>query len=303
MRFNSAFLNTRLLQIIAAIARTGSFSGAAEDLNCVQPNVSHRIKELEDRLGVRLINRGRRHSRLTSTGTVLNDYAERLLHLTNEAERAVMESIDKGGYLNLGSMETTAAIRLSSILAQFHNRFPNVNISLVTGPTKRLVTGVLDFEFDGAFVGGAVKHREIVSQRVFAEELVLVRPKDVTIDDSERAAGQTLIVFHEGCTYRGRSEQWAADRGFLVSGKMEFGSIDSILGFVAAGMGVTLLPRSVVESKTYGPIYGDYIAVEKLADKIAHVDTHFIHHRDTFLSKPMKELLGMVEDVGKTAAN
>ena len=89
----------------------------------------------------------------------------------------------------------------------------------------------------------------------------------------------------------------------LVSGKMEFGSIDSILGFVAAGMGVTLLPRSVVESKTYGPIYGDYISVDKISDKMAIVDTHFIYHRDTFMSKPMKAFLRMVKDFGKTVAN
>ena len=272
MQLNPTFLNIKLLQMIAAIARRGSFTGAAEDLNCVQPNVSHRVKELEERLGVTLINRGRKHSSLTSTGTVLNDYAGRLIHLANEAERAVLESVDKGGYLNLGSMETTAAIRLSSVLVKYHNRFPNVNISLVTGPTKRLINGVLDYEFDGAFVGGAVKHRDIVSECVFAEELVLVRPKDKDMDNAGTVTEQTLIVFHEGCTYRGRSEQWAADKGILVSSKMEFGSIDSILGFVAAGMGITLLPRSVVESKTYGPIYGDYISVEKIADKSAIVD-------------------------------
>ena len=298
MERNPKYLNTRALQVIAAIARTGSFSRAAEYLNCVQPNVSHRVKDLEKRLGVTLINRGSRAAHLTSTGIVLNKYARRLLHLTKEAERAVLESIDEGGYLSLGSMETTAAIRLSTILIRYHNRFPKVNISLVTGPTARLIKGVLNYEFDGAFVAGEVKHRDIVSERVFTEELVLVRPKGLDIDDAGKVTGQTLIVFHEGCTYRRRSEQWADDKGLVVSATMEFGSLDSILGFIAAGMGMTLLPRSVVESKTYRPIYGDYISVEKIAKKIATIDTHFIRHRDTFLTKPMIAMLEMVRGAG-----
>ncbi len=303
MERNLRYLNIRVLQVIAAIARTGSFSRAAEDLNCVQPNVSHRVKELEERLGVTLVNRGNRASRLTSTGIVLNEYAGRLLHLTKEAERAVLESIDRGGYINLGSMETTAAIRLPSILVRYHDQFPKVNISLVTGPTERLIKGVLNYEYDGAFVAGEVKHKYIVSERVFTEELVLVRPKAIDIEDAETVTGQTLIVFHEGCTYRRRTERWADDEGLVVSAKMEFGSLDSILGFIAAGMGITLLPRSVVESKTYKAIYGDYISFEKVADKIATIDTCFIVHRDTFLSKPMNALRGMVKEVGKTAAN
>ena len=294
MKHNPRFLNTKKLQIIAAIARTGSFSQAAEDLNCVQPNISHRVKELEERLGVTLINRGSRRASLTSTGMVLNGYAERLLYLANEAERAVLESIDKGGYLNLGSMETTAAIRLSPILVQFHSQFPKVNISLVTGPTKRLIKGVFNYELDAAFVAGEVKHKDIVSEHVFTEELILVRPKGIDIDDAETITGQTLIVFHEGCTYRNRTERWADDEGLVVSAKMQFGSLDSILGFIAAGMGITLLPRSVVESKIYRATYGDYISVEKIADKFATIKTHFIRHRDTFLTKPMKALLGMV---------
>ena len=300
MKHNLRFLNIKKLQIIDAIARTGSFSQAAEDLNCVQPNISHRVKDLEERLGVTLINRGSRRASLTSTGMVLNGYAERLLYLTNEAERAVLESVDKGGYLNLGSMETTAAIRLSPILVQFHNQFPKVNISLVTGPTKRSIKGVFNYELDAAFVAGEVKHKDIVSEHVFTEELVLVRPKGIDIDDAETITGQTLIVFHEGCTYRNLSERWADDKGLVVSAKMQFGSLDSILGLIAAGMGMTLLPRSVVESKIYRATYGDYISVEKIADKFATIKTHFIRHRDTFLTKPMKALLGMVEDGGKT---
>jgi DNA-binding transcriptional LysR family regulator len=95
-----------------------------------------------------------------------------------------------------------------------------------------------------------------------------------------------LIVFRAGCSYRQRFERMMDDRGIPRAGVMEFGTLDGILGCVAAGMGVTLLPRVVVEgSRQPG------LRMHRLPPAEAQVDTVFVRRRDTFASPALERFL------------
>src|SRR3981081_710817 len=87
----------------------------------------------------------------------------------------------------IGSMETTAAVRLPSLLAEFHKRFPAVRLSLRTSTTADLVAAVLDGTLDGAFVAGPIDHAELSSTIAFREELVLVSARRWTTLSPTRA--------------------------------------------------------------------------------------------------------------------
>src|SRR5207302_5892325 len=118
------------LMTFSAVARTGGITRAAEALNTVQSNVTQRIKALEAEIGTPLFERHSRGMTLTGAGRRLLPYAERMAALCREAVLAARDDGEAKGPLAIGSMETTAAVRLPALLADFHRRFPAVRLTL-----------------------------------------------------------------------------------------------------------------------------------------------------------------------------
>jgi DNA-binding transcriptional LysR family regulator len=279
-------MGTASLRLFRAVARSGSVGAAAEVVNSVPSNVSARVRKLEDELGAVLFVREPRGMRLTPAGELLLDYAERILALTEEARDAVREAVGEGGSLRLGSMETTAALRLPPLLAAFHHAHPKVTLTLTTGTSEGQVRAVLDRQVDFAFVGGPVRHERIKGGPVFAEELVLAVPAGVR--SVEAANTKAMLVFRAGCAYRARTEAWLRARGEAPRRVMEFGTLDGLLGCIAAGMGVSLLPRSIVERPQH---MGQ---IEALAIPDARVDTWMIQHEDTVETGAMRAFRALI---------
>src|SRR3981081_2400685 len=171
----------------SAVARTGGITRAAEELNTVQSNVTQRVKALEAEIGAALFERHSRGMTLTGAGRRLLPYAQRMAALSREAVLAARDEGEPKGPLSIGSMETTAAVRLPSLLAEFHRRFPAVRLTLRTSTTADLVAGVLDGSLDGAFVAGPIDHAELSSTIAFREELVLVSARRWTTLSPTRA--------------------------------------------------------------------------------------------------------------------
>jgi DNA-binding transcriptional LysR family regulator len=236
----------------SAVARCGGITRAAGELNTVQSNVTNRIRALEAAIGVALFERHSRGMRLTGAGRRLLPYAEGMIAMSREAIAAARDDGVAKGPLSIGSMETTTAVRLPPLLADFHARFPLVQLSLRTGPTAELIADVLDGALDGAFVAGPVDHAALLITPAFKEELVLVTAPRWTSLAALRAgtaeSGPTALVFRTGCAYRQRLEQVMVEFGWPCFARLEFGTLDGIIGCVAANMGVTLLPRAVVEN-------------------------------------------------------
>ncbi|HKU08347.1 MAG TPA: LysR family transcriptional regulator [Bradyrhizobium sp.] len=264
------------LLTFSAVARTGGITRAAEELNTVQSNVTQRIKALEAAIGTALFERHSRGMTLTGAGRRLLPYAQRMAALSREAVLAARDDGEPKGPLSIGSMETTAAVRLPALLADFHRRFPAVRLSLRTATTADLVAAVLDGNLDGAFVAGPIEHADLVSTVAFREELVLVTAKHVKDLAALRAAtpesGPTALVFRTGCTYRQRLEQVLTEFGWPSATRFELGTLDGMIGCVAAGMGVTLLPRAVVGKN-------DGVSVHALGTPQSRVETLFIARR------------------------
>ena len=127
---------------------------AARELNTVQSNVTQRVRRLEEALGVSLFERSRAGARLTPAGERLMPYATRVDALLDEAGRAARDDGAPRGTLTVGSLETTAALRLSPLLASCVQAHPGVDFVLRTGTTAEMVERVLGRELEGAFGGG-----------------------------------------------------------------------------------------------------------------------------------------------------
>src|SRR5262245_31714944 len=123
------------LHIFRTVVQEGGITRAAQKLNRVQSNVTTRVRQLEQELGVELFVREGKRLHLSPAGTLLVGYADRLMALAQEARDAVHDAKPRG-LLRLGSMESTAAIRLPAPLNDYHGRYPEVTLELHTGSTK-----------------------------------------------------------------------------------------------------------------------------------------------------------------------
>lgn len=278
------------LRIFEAVARLGSMSKAALELNTVQSNVTVRIRTLEEELGMALFIRTNRGVTLTVAGQRLLPYASRVSRVLEDARRAVADLGPPSGPLVIGSLETTAALRLSSLLADFATAHPAVDLSLRTGTSCELVEQVLDRGVEGAFVCGPVEHADLLVEPFFQEELVfLTAPSVSSLPAMLAQRDLRIVVLRAGCSYRFHLEAWLARRGIVGVRVLEFGTLEAIFGCVGAGLGVTLLPRALVGSLRQQ----DRVAIHPLPPGEGSVETVFVRHREAYASRALRAFLDL----------
>lgn len=241
-------MDLAVLHIFRTVVREGGITRAAEKLHRVQSNVTTRVRQLEEELGVQLFIREGRRLHLSPAGAILLDYADRILELADEARDAVQDGAPRG-ILRLGAMESTAAVRLPTPLSAFHDAFPNVRIELKTGNPSELASQVLSGALDAALAAEPLANAPFEKLVVYEEELVLVaaagqKPIKGPGDDTP----QTLLAFEQGCPHRKRLEDWYASFGEMPERIIEMGSYHAMLGCLVAGMGISLVPRAVLET-------------------------------------------------------
>jgi len=226
-----------LLRTFMAIVDTGSFSAAALDLHCVQSNVTARVRRLEDHFGEVVFERGRGGARLTDFGEHLRRHAEDLIARFEAAENDLLDAGGASAPLKIGSMETTAAVRLPSILKQLKQQCPSAPITLRTGSSGELLSLLSDRKLDVVFAAAPIDDTRFCGTQAFVEHLTMAQhPSD------EKAS--TLLAFRHGCSYRAQAETWLRSLGKTDTEILEMGSMESILGCVEAGMGFALAPRN-----------------------------------------------------------
>lgn len=262
-------MDLQSLRTFVAVTEEGGILAASRHLDTVQSNVTARIQRLERELGTELFYRQGRGLTLAPSGRVLLGYARQILELESQAGQAVRQVGGQSGELRIGAMETFAALRLPAMLGQLREAHPLLSIRVQTETSQVLTRQLIDHEIDCALVGGPVDHPDLVATEVAAEELVLVLARN---DESNSAP---LILFREGCAYRARALAWQRSLGHQVDEVMEFGTLDGILGCVAAGLGRTLMPRRVVDNSHYQP----QLRVQPIDPALAKVPTVLIRHR------------------------
>jgi LysR family transcriptional regulator, cell division regulator len=208
--------------------------------------------------------------------------------LLDEAQRAVMDTGRPSGPLTLGSLETTAAVRLPRVLSAYAAAYPAVDLVLLPGTTAELTERVVSRELDGAFVCAPVQHPDLMAETVFREKLVLVTAPTVrSVDALKRMPNIRIVVLRVGCSYRQRIEDLLAGWGIVGLRRLEFGTLDAILGCVAAGIGITLLPKAVLVDAVDRRL----VRTHALPPREAEVETLFIRRKDAYVSSALTAFL------------
>jgi DNA-binding transcriptional LysR family regulator len=271
------------LEIFQMVAEKGTITEAAKALSYVQSNITARIRKLEAELDTPLFNRNNRGMTLTPEGKKLLVYSDQILSLTSEMKKVVQSKTEPSGKLEIGSVETV--IKLPAILSSYNKRYKNVDLTLITGVTEQLQDDVLNHRLDGAFVSEISPHPELISHEVFHEELVLI--SDNTKTSLEQVMEEPFLCFSEGCGYRARLQNWYRDHKTEPQKIMEFGTLETILGSVTMGLGITFVPRSAVfHFEEKGLIQCHY-----LPEKYSNIKTVFIRRKDAYLTSTLEKFI------------
>lgn len=248
------------LKIFVHAALLRSFSGAAEKLFTSQPNVSMRIKALEEELGTALFDRSRpREVELTEAGRLFLDYAQALLNLEKEAgEKLREENPEIAGLVRLGASTVPGAYLLPAALAQFRKEQPGIEFNLMISGTASVLEKLSGYVYDLGFVGQLVPEERLEFVPVADDELVVAaplnllagegkkRPPSITLD---RCLFHNLLIREKGSATRQLLETALAEKGFFLqdfAGLTRINSLEGIKQAVRCGVGISFISRRAV---------------------------------------------------------
>lgn len=239
----------RQLRTFKTVADLSSFSLAARRLKLSQPSVSYQVKELEETLGLPLLDRLRKRVQLTEAGSLLYSYARRVLDVLDEATVAIEEMRGiKRGTLRVGASTTVGIYLLPAALGAFKKLHPGLVISLEIGTRARVQEQVLRNELDLAVVGPALNDPELAITPFLTDELVVVAPanhpmagrRGISLKD---LAGQPFVMREASSGSRWSLEKAARKAGARLQVAMELGSNGAIKHAVESGLGLAVISR------------------------------------------------------------
>ena len=238
-----------VLTTFLEVAKQGNFSRAGQKVFRSQSAVSAQIHQLEEEYGEKLLDRAGKSVHLTPAGKVLLEYARQMLSLRDESLRSVADqNATPRGILAIGVNEATCLYVLPDVFAEYHRRFPSVQISIYRNFSRKVLEKVEDGSVDVGIVTLPVKSPSLRTHSIFRDRLMLMaspsnplaRHKNVTIGE---IAQQPLILPKTGFTRQLFDKQFRPHRGQLRI-TMELPSVGMIKRFVAAGLGVSLVSES-----------------------------------------------------------
>ena len=250
-------MDTRQLAAFCAVVERKSFSQAAERLGVTQPAVSLQVRSLEKRLGRKLLDRSGRRVEPTEAGLALYRGAQRILALEGQLidELEAGEQGELRGALEVGASTGPGSTVVPVLLCEFQGENPGVAVSLSISDTQSVVDRVAERELELGVVGAARRHRGVVFEPFFRDEVVLACPP------GHRFAGRTisldqlreepLIVMQEGAGVRQVIEdelRRAGTRLRDLEPRFELGLQESVKSAVAAGHGVTFISGAAIEA-------------------------------------------------------
>ncbi|MCI1677054.1 MAG: LysR substrate-binding domain-containing protein [Ewingella americana] len=277
------------LRMFCSVAETGSLARAAEQLHRVPSNLTTRLRQLEIELGCDLFIREKQRIRLSAMGHNFLNYAQRILALSDEAMSITHAGEPAGGFA-LGSMESTAATRLPSLLAAYHQLYPQVSLSLNTATSGETIDGVREGKLAAALVDGPIDYDDINGCIAFRERLVIISPQgESPFDTPSGRSGHTVFAFRATCSYRTRLQSWIKHTGLAVGNIMEIQSYHAMVACVASGAGIAMVPRSVLDQL---PGH-ERVQAHEIEDGFANTATWLIWRRDAFTPnvRALKELI------------
>lgn len=291
-------MELRQLKTFTAIAHLGSFSKAARKTGYAQSTITGQIQQLEQELGTHLFERLPHRTILTSQGQLLLPYAEQIVELAQTARESIINETCLSGTVTIGTMESVGIMRLTSVLEEFHIRYPHVDLRLQFGSWDLLYQALREGHIDVAFLlGQHIQDSSCTARILFDEPMYLLAAPEHPLASRDTVeigdlSGQTLILAEKGCSYRTAFENTLAQYHVLPAQVLEVESIFAIKKLVASNLGITYMPAMAVQDELHaqslirlpwgGPDY--------------HIKTLMIHKKNKWISPALKTFFSLIRE-------
>lgn len=291
-------LNLGNLATFRLVVQRGSFSAAADVLGLSQPAVSLQVRQLEQFLQTRLLERTGRGIKATAAGIALLAHSEQIEQAVSAAVQSVSEfNREVSGSITLGTGATACIHLLPSLLLTLRERHPLLTVGVTTGNTLDIVRAVEENRLDLGLVTLPATGRNLAVTPVMDEEFVCIfaRNQEVLPPAVTPEVLQTLplIAFESGSGTRDLIDGWFLTDGRAIAPVMQLGSIEAIKRMVRAGLGFSIVPRMAVEH----PHDRIGLTVQSLTP-LLHRQLGIIMRQDKIISKGIAEILRLLHQVG-----
>jgi DNA-binding transcriptional LysR family regulator len=236
------------LRTLQEIAKRGNFSRAAEHLHLSQPAVSLHIRQLEERVGMPLLERVGKRAFPTAAGEILLGHAARIFQELESASEALARFRGVvSGRIRLGTGATASIHLLPPLLRRMRGRHPEIELVVVTGNAPEMARAVAANELDVAIVTLPVTARPLVVTSVYRDPLLAIAPpgprwrrrRPIT---AAELAGHPLMLYEAGGTIRRVIDDWFRRADVSPRVAMELGNEEAIKKLVGAGLGLSIIP-------------------------------------------------------------
>jgi DNA-binding transcriptional LysR family regulator len=257
-------MDARQMEYIVAVDEEGSFTKAAARHHIAQSALSHQVARLETELGVRIFDRTSRSVCLSDAGHVLLPYARQILQDIANARAALDELAGvMRGSLHIGMTQTAGrTLDLVALIGKFHRRYPDIELTTMTGPGRELIDSVHSGRLDIALA--ALPKEQIPEDLTFdpvgdPEPLVAVVPADHQLVTRKRVRLQelskegSLVEFRPGTALREQVDAAFVAAGVRRTSSFEVGQIADMVQYAANGLGATIVPRAFTGQRSDSP--------------------------------------------------
>jgi DNA-binding transcriptional LysR family regulator len=243
------------LQIFCRVVELKSFSKAAKAVYLSQPTVSSHIKDLENHFECKLVDRLGREVLPTKAGSLLYDYATKIIALKQEAENALTEFHGKvKGHLTIGGSTIPAGYILPPLLGKFKEDYPGVVVTLIQGDTKRIIRDTLEGNVELGIVGAKAREVQLVQKKIIDDEMFLIVLREHSWANKDYVMMDEVIrepfILREPGSGTRKSMEEVLEKGGHPLGVLnvvaEMGSTEAIRQGIKAGVGVSILSERAV---------------------------------------------------------
>lgn len=279
------------LLAFVTVVETGNITQAAERLNRVQSSISHRIRSLEDKLDVTLLDRKTDGCSLTAQGQILYDYALKILNLANDCKTDILHYKNSPLNIRIGIIECLPPYIISSLIDLGSEFGWTIDVSI--GNTINLLNAFDKNEFDAVIIGAGFSNKQHNRSILLTSELVLITEKDrPIINDISSLDGEIFLLSSKKCATSTRNFKHLFNEGNITPKQViECGSYPVLFSSIAAGKGVSLVLRCSISSEALNKL-----KIHKLSKKFNKFDIELVYRTDcTYLdTEKFKEMMTSV---------
>lgn len=291
-------MGIRDLQVFLAVSTRLNFTRAGEDVHLSQPSVSVRMRQLEEKLGVKLFEQLGKRVALTEAGQLLVPYATRVIAAMSDARDAIdeLQGLERG-LLRIGASTTPGMYLIPRTIAHFKRRYPKIEVHLAVKDTRQIEEGVIRNEFDFGFVGGHLAGDEVDVLPWITDEIILIVPPGHRLARKRSVTPQDLCS--EKFIFR---EQGSATRAVVAShlrklrvdaeAVMEIENPESVKKAVQNGLGIAFISAFAAATDLRARTL---VAVE-IRDLKIRRELKIVFRRDKHLSRAAQTFIEMAKE-------